>query len=88
MAYHVKDCAAVTRASVTLETAALPYLRRLAGDNISAGLRRATREHLTAVRILRAGGDAAETVARLRALLLPAEQPTNPEETTHGQTSE
>lgn len=84
----VRDCAAVTRASVTLETAALPYLRRLSGDNVSAGLRRVTREHLTAVRILRAGGDAAETVSRLRALLLPAEQPTNQEETTDGQTPE
>lgn len=59
--------------SVKLEAAAVPYIRRAGGDNVSAGLRRITRDHLTAARILRSGMDDAETVAALRALLLPAE---------------
>lgn len=79
-----------TPTSVKLETAALPYLRRVGKNNISAALRRVTRDHLTAARILKAGADDAETLARLRELLLPDEQPaatTNQENATDGQTA-
>lgn len=72
-----------TPASVKLETRSLPYLRGLSGGNVSVALRRVTRDHLTAARILCAGLDDAETVAKLRDLLLP-KPTTNEEPAAHG----
>lgn len=75
--------------SVRLEAASLPYLKRLGADNVSLALRRATRDHLTASRIMNnAGTTDAQKLDALRVLILRRphdEQPTNQEETTDGQ---